>query len=213
MKYKVFMIFMAMCMAFPAVGFANAAAVNTAATNEDTSDTGENAANQETSQTQDKGSKNPYTGVSVLTGEPIDPVLEKQRPIAVMYPIDEAAQPQYGLSNVDVFYEIMEEGNMSRQMGIIQNWQDLDRIGNIRSIRSYFVYEALEWDPIILHYGGPIDYTIDILTRDDVDNINGVGGPLGSDYGCFYSRQPLRAHGIHGCGARERSDQTGRIFT
>ena len=40
MKYKVFMIFMAMCMAFPAVGFANAAAVNTAATNEDTSDTG-----------------------------------------------------------------------------------------------------------------------------------------------------------------------------
>ena len=138
MKYKVFMIFMAMCMAFPAVGFANAAAVNTAATNEDTSDTGENAANQETSQTQDKGSKNPYTGVSVLTGEPIDPVLEKQRPIAVMYPIDEVAQPQYGLSNVDVFYEIMEEGNMSRQMGIIQNWQDLDRIGNIRSIRSYF---------------------------------------------------------------------------
>ena len=196
MKYKVFMIFMAMCMAFPAVGFANAAAVNTAATNEDTSDTGENAANQETSQTQDKGSKNPYTGVSVLTGEPIDPVLEKQRPIAVMYPIDEVAQPQYGLSNVDVFSEIMEEGNMSRQMGIIQNWQDLDRIGNIRSIRSYFVYEALEWDPIILHYGGPIDYTIDILTRDDVDNINGVGGPLGSDYGCFY-RIPAGSRSEH----------------
>ena len=97
-----------------------------------------------------------------MTGEAIEPEIAKQRPIAVMYPIDKAAQPQYGLSNVDVFYEMPEEGNMSRQMGIIQDWQNLKRIGNIRSIRSYFVYEALEWDPIIIHYGGPIDYTIDI---------------------------------------------------
>ncbi len=123
---------------------------------------------------------------SVLTGEETDEELAAQRPIAVMYPINQQAQPQYGLSNVDIFYEIMEEGNMSRQMGIIQDWQGLDRIGNIRSTRAYFVYEALEWDSILIHYGGPIDYTIDILTRDDVDNINGVGGVLGSDYGCFF---------------------------
>ena len=103
-----------------------------------------------------------------------------------MYPINQQAQPQYGLDRVDVFYEIMEEGNMSRQMGIMQDWQDLDRIGNIRSIRSYFVFEALEWDPIILHFGGPVDYTGEILTREDVDNINGVGGVMGSDYGAYY---------------------------
>ena len=60
-----------------------------------------------------------YSDVSVLTGEPIDPTLAAQRPIAVMFPIDKEAQPQYGLSNVDVFYEIIEEGSMSRQMGII----------------------------------------------------------------------------------------------
>lgn len=125
-------------------------------------------------------------GISVLTGEPIDPDLAQQRPIAVMYPIDRAAQPQYGLSNVDIFYEILEEGGMSRQMGIIQDWQNLDRIGNIRSTRAYFVYEALEWDSILIHYGGPIDYTKKILTREDVDNINGTGGILGSDYGAFY---------------------------
>ena len=85
---------------------------------------------------------------------------------------------------------------MSRQMGIIQDWQNLERIGNIRSIRSYFVYEALEWDPIIIHYGGPIDYTKDILTRSDVDNINGVGGILGPDYGCFY-RIPAGSRSEH----------------
>ena len=35
--------------------------------------------------------------------------------------------------------EIMEEGEMSRQMAIIDNWQGLDRIGNIRSCRDYYI--------------------------------------------------------------------------
>ena len=123
---------------------------------------------------------------SPMTGKVMDEELLKQRPLAVMYPINKQAQPQYGLDRVDVFYEIMEEGDMSRQMGILQDWQGLDRIGNIRSIRSYFVYEALEWDPIIIHCGGPVDWVADDLTREDVDNINGVGGVMGSDYGAFY---------------------------
>ena len=72
---------------------------------------------------------------SPLTGKVMDEELLKQRPLAFMYPINQQAQPQYGLDRVDVFYEIMEEGNMSRQMGILQDWQDLDRIGNVRSIR------------------------------------------------------------------------------
>ena len=124
---------------------------------------------------------------SPLTGKVMDEELLKQRPLAFMFPINKQAQPQYGLDRVDVFYEIMEEGNMSRQMGIMQDWQDLERIGNVRSIRSYFVYEALEWDPIIIHFGGPSDYTGEILSREDVDNINGTGHPsMGPDYGAFY---------------------------
>ena len=184
MKKKALLLFMAMCMAVTAPGFTVAGASAQAGDNKET-ETGKGSADTEK-----------YSDVSVLTGEPIDPKLAAQRPIAVMYPIDKEAQPQYGLSNVDVFYEIIEEGNMSRQMGIIQDWQNLERIGNIRSIRAYFVYEALEWDPIIIHYGGPIDYTKDILTRKDVDNINGVGGVLGSDYGCFY-RVPAGSRSEH----------------
>ena len=123
---------------------------------------------------------------SVLTNEEIDPELKKQRPIAVMYPINYEAQPQYGLSNVDVFYEMIEEGNMSRQMGIIQDWQNLDMIGNIRSSRSYFVLEAMRYDPIMVHFGGPIDWLKPVTDRPDLDNLNGVGGVLGGDYGAFF---------------------------
>ena len=89
---------------------------------------------------------------SPMTGKVMDEELLKQRPLAVMYPINKQAQPQYGLDRVDVFYEIMEEGDMSRQMGILQDWH----------------------------------WVADDLTREDVDNINGVGGVMGSDYGAFY---------------------------
>ena len=123
---------------------------------------------------------------SYFTNQWVDEQVNNDRPIAVMYPINKEAQPQYGLSNVAVFYEIMEEGSMSRQMGILENWQDLERIGNIRSIRDYFVYAALEYDPVIVHYGGPELYVKTILTRSDVDNLNGVGGVMGSDYGAFF---------------------------
>ncbi len=123
---------------------------------------------------------------SYFTNEWVDESVNTNRPLAVMFPINKEAQPQYGLSNVAVFYEIMEEGSMSRQMGVLENWEGLERIGNIRSIRDYFVYAALEYDPIIVHYGGPELYVKSILTRDDVDNLNGVGGVMGSDYGAFF---------------------------
>lgn len=124
---------------------------------------------------------------SKITNEWISEELADTRPIAVMYPINKEVQPQYGLSNIDVFYEILEEGKMSRQMGIINDWQDLEQIGNIRSIRDYFVYAALEWDPIIVHFGGPALYVSDILLRSDVENLNGTGTKdMGPDYGAYY---------------------------
>ena len=101
MKKKALLLFMAMCMAVTAPGFTVAGASAQAGDNKET-ETGKGSADTEK-----------YSDVSVLTGEPIDPKLAAQRPIAVMYPIDKEAQPQYGLSNVDVFYEIIEEGSMS----------------------------------------------------------------------------------------------------
>lgn len=141
---------------------------------------------KKTKKTESKKKKEDTVTRSVLTNKEIDPELAKQRPIAVMYPINYEAQPQYGLNKVDVFYEMIEEGDMSRQMGIIQDWHDLSLIGNIRSTRSYFVLEAMRYDAIMLHFGGPIDWLIDVTSREDLDNLNGVGGVLGGDYGAYY---------------------------
>lgn len=109
-----------------------------------------------------------------------------KRPVAIMYPTDAKAQPQYGLDRVEIFYEIMEEGSVSRQMGLMTDWDGLDRIGNVRSTRDYFILEAMQWDAILVHFGGPEIFVKDLLNREDMDNINGVGGEMGSDYGAFY---------------------------
>ena len=155
---------------------------------DDGADVASDAATEATTEATVDEDEAPEEGMvrSLFTNEWITEEAASTRPLAVMYPINKQAQPQYGLSNVAVFYEIMEEGTMSRQMGILEDWTELDQIGNIRSIRDYFVYAALEYDPIIIHYGGPEVYVTNILTRDDVDNLNGVGGKMGSDYGAFF---------------------------
>ena len=68
---------------------------------------------------------------SVYTNELISSAQASQRPIAVMMPTDKAAQPSYGIGNAKILYEIMEEGEISRQLAIIDDWQGL----NLRSVR------------------------------------------------------------------------------
>lgn len=114
---------------------------------------------------------------SVYTNELIPASQAAARPIAVMMPTDRIAQPSYGIGNAKILYEIMEEGNISRQMAIIDNWQGLSQIGNIRSCRRYYIPEATEWDPILIHFGG-VFYMSDRITAPDINNLSGT-----SEYG------------------------------
>lgn len=108
---------------------------------------------------------------SSLTNEWIDEEVANARPIAVMFPTDRGSQPQYGIGLAGVLYECMEEGEMSRQMGIIEDWQDLEQIGNIRSCRDYYAYWSMEWDSFLVHWGGPF-YLVDVVNRSDVNNLS-----------------------------------------
>ena len=76
---------------------------------------------------------------SVYTNEWVPAAQAASRPIAIMMPTDQAAQPSYGISHAKVLYEVMEEGDISRQLAIIDDWQGLSRIGNIRSCRAYYI--------------------------------------------------------------------------
>lgn len=109
---------------------------------------------------------------SPLTNEWISGDLENVRPIAIMSPNDSGALPHYNLSKADILYECPVEGGITRSMAVIKDWEGLDRIGNVRSCRDYFVYWALEADSIYVHFGGPF-YINDIIEREGTDNITG----------------------------------------
>lgn len=110
---------------------------------------------------------------SVYTNEAISSAAANLRPLAVMMPTDQAAQPSYGIGQADILYEIMEEGSISRQMAIIPDWTGMSRIGNLRSCRLYYIPLAKEWDPILIHFGG-VGYMKGTIDAADMNNLSGT---------------------------------------
>ena len=115
---------------------------------------------------------------SRLTNEWVSEEVGSLRPIAVMIPNDKGALPHYNISNADVLYECMVEGSMTRLMAVFGDWTNLERVGNVRSCRDYYVYWAFEWDAIYIHCGGPF-YIEDVISRSDTQNINEAVSPSG----------------------------------
>jgi hypothetical protein len=111
---------------------------------------------------------------SLLSGEWIDKKIAQQRPYAMMIGNTSDALPQYGISKADVIYEVPVEGSYTRLMAIFQDTTGLEKIGSGRSCRHYFIYFALEFDAIYVHYGQAV-YAEPILAQDNVNNINGMG--------------------------------------
>ena len=118
---------------------------------------------------------------SRLTNEWVSEEVGALRPLAVMVPNDKSALPQYNLSNADLLYECLVEGEITRLMAVYGEWTELERVGNIRSWRDYFIYWAFEWDAIYVHAGGPF-YIDEVVGRKDTHNLNALTAPSGVFY-------------------------------
>lgn len=109
---------------------------------------------------------------SKLTNEWIDPNIYDQRPIAVMIPNESSAIPHYGLSEASILYEANVEGRMTRMMAIFEDYESIEKLGNIRSLRDYYPYWAFEWDAIICNFGGPY-YIDEVMAKSTTDSLDG----------------------------------------
>lgn len=109
---------------------------------------------------------------SYLTGEWKDEAVVKRRNIAVMIPNNKPAMPQYGISKASIVYEAPVEGRMTRLMGLFEDYDDLDRIGPVRSSRDYYVYEAMAYDSIYVNWGLAIPFVGPIINTDRIDNVS-----------------------------------------
>ncbi|MCI8453864.1 MAG: DUF3048 domain-containing protein [Lachnospiraceae bacterium] len=116
---------------------------------------------------------------SYLTGEMTEVEKADRRPVAVMMSNDKQALPQYGINRAGVVYEVPVEGGMNRFLAFIEDYDDLERIGSVRSCRTYYTYLAREYDAVYMHYG---QSTFAKSYLKNVDNINGLDAIGASAY-------------------------------
>ena len=127
-------------------------------------------------------------GTNPLTGLPMEPEYEKNRPVAVMLNNLRAAQPQLGVSQADILYEVPVEGGITRILGVYQQVEDVELLGSVRSARPYFVELALGHDAIYVHAGGSQEAYSNLRSW-KVNRMDGVRG--GEDAKIFW-RDPDR---------------------
>ena len=110
---------------------------------------------------------------SYLTGLRVPESIGRQRPVSVMLNNIREGAPQSGISSAGVVYEAPVEGDITRLMGIFEDYKNLKRIGSVRSCRDYYLLYSNEFDAIYVHYGqSPFAKTY--LLNHDIDNINGT---------------------------------------
>ncbi len=112
---------------------------------------------------------------SELTNEPIDESLKNQRPIAAMVDNELTALPHFGLNEADIVYEMMnstKNGRITRFMAIVKDWESIEQLGSIRSVRPTNILLAAEWNAILCHDGGPF-YIDPYLAEPYSDNLSG----------------------------------------
>ena len=122
-------------------------------------------------------------GTNPLTGLPMEPEYENDRPVAVMFNNLKAAQPQLSISQADIIYEVPAEGGITRMLGVFQSLEGVGTLGSIRSSRPYYLELALGHDALYVHAGGSPEAYKDIPAW-GVDNMDGVNG--GSDAKIFW---------------------------
>jgi len=110
--------------------------------------------------------------VNSLTGGYVDISVAGRRPVAVVIDNIRRALPQSGLAQADIIYEALAEGGATRIVAIFRDF-DADRIGPVRSARSYFVDFGIDHDAIFMHHGGsPAAYND--LRNMNVDRLDGM---------------------------------------
>lgn len=107
----------------------------------------------------------PFTGIMSEEESTMRPVLAtiNNHPLA---------RPQSGISDADIVYEFIAEGNVTRLLALFQSELPAE-IGPIRSARDYFIYTAKGLDAFYVAHGYSPD-ALDLLRSDYVDHVNGM---------------------------------------
>lgn len=119
---------------------------------------------------------------SPLTGEPLDAPLT-DRPYAVVINNIRAAQPLHGIGDADMLFEIVAEGggSITRCLALYSDPAGVEKIGSVRSARTYLIDLARAYDAIFVHAGWS-EYAQELLRTSKWDYLNGLFGSASAYY-------------------------------
>ncbi len=116
--------------------------------------------------------------INILSGFEIKDGVLNSRPLAVMINNAGEARPQSGLNKADCVIEVVDEGGITRLIGIFSS-KDADTIGPIRSARQYYAELARMFDPLYVFWGTyPEGYKI--IENMDIDVLTPLGDTTGA---------------------------------
>lgn len=96
------------------------------------------------------------TTANALDGTQVDRNLANRHPLAIIIENYPAARPQIGIDKASIIYEAITEGGITRFMAIYGP-RDSDKIGPVRSMRTFLLDWAWEYNAFLGHCGGNID--------------------------------------------------------
>ncbi|MCA0984369.1 DUF3048 domain-containing protein [Halobacillus yeomjeoni] len=112
-----------------------------------------------------------FENVYPLTGEPTDEEVD-HRAISVMVNNHTRARPQSGLSEADVVYEVLAEGQITRFLALFHS-QIPDTIGPVRSARPYYFELAAGYDAVYVYHGASAAINNKVQSS-GIDFVNGA---------------------------------------
>ena len=102
---------------------------------------------------------NPLTGLKTLNYSPAN-----SRPVAIVVDnIQYAYANQKGLGQADVIYEALVAPGITRYLAVVQDYEKLSTVGNVRSGRDYHIDLALGHNAILVAHGGSITANYDFF--------------------------------------------------
>ena len=102
--------------------------------------------------TEVRDKENPINGVLVTTDQLEE--MESRKMVVVSLNNHSDARPQFGLSFADMVLEVLAEGGITRYNAYFYQNQSVEKIGPIRSARSYMLEYFLGFDdPVFVHEG------------------------------------------------------------
>lgn len=147
----------------------------------------------EATTTEEATTEDPHEGENYneLTGE-WSKDYEPKRPIAIMINNIVDAIPSSSTKKADIIYECMVEGGITRIMPIFSNYDDIEKLGSVRSARHYYINIAREYDAIYFCYGQSAPAK-KILNDGKIDAVNG----LTYDAGFYRDDSRVAPHNVY----------------